>query len=442
MKVPPMDDTYIHLVYGRSLFSGAPLCYNGSIPSSGFTSPLWLVPSSLASLAGPDLAPVLLMGLSLAAALAALLMLEPGTAALLMLAGPFLFHASSGMETALSCIAVIAVWKWIEGEGTAFTGGLLLAGAFLVRPELVFLAAPMLVSMRNRTLPGAARLLIPPAVFGILWMLWNMHAAGLPLPSTFYAKQAAAWPAAAAAGMPGLFKGLLLTSPLLLFAAAASVITLLRRKDDRKRSAALALVPVILFFTALATQPNAFFQMRYYVPAITASALAAGLWLRGLGKKRRRLNLVILAVSMIPGLLVFSSRRLDASIDVLNIDVTPARYLREAAGAEETVAAADIGAVKWISGMEVLDLDGLVTPERLPGSGRAGWPWVRERADYLLAFPIQYSSLVESGRGSLEFLAGFGSPACVICGEDSVALWRINQLDRSPLSGLLYCTDK
>lgn len=425
MNVPPMDDTYIQLVYGSSLFSGTPMCYNGSMPSSGFTSPLWLLPSSLASLAGSEAGPVLLMGLSLAAALAALLMLDTGTAVVLVLAGPFLFHASSGMETALSTIAVIAVWKWIDTAGTPRTGGLLLAGAFLVRPELVCLAVPMLVSMRNRSVPGAVRLLLPAVVSGVLWMVWNLRSAGLPLPSTFYAKQAVSWPAAAAAGLPGLLRGLLLTSPLLLFAAATSVITLLRRKDDGKRSAALALVPLILFFTALATQPNAYFQMRYYLPAITASALAAGLWLRGLGK-RRRLNTIILAVSMIPGLLVFSSRRLDASIDVLNIDVLPARYLREAASADETVAAADIGAVKWITGMEVLDLDGLVTPERLPGSGREGWPWIRERADYLLAFPIQYSALVESGSGSLEFLAGFGSPANVICGEDSVALWRIN----------------
>jgi hypothetical protein len=122
---------------------------------------------------------------------------------------------------------------------------------------------------------------------------------------------------------------------------------------------------------------------------------------------------------------VFAGRRIEASRDVASIDYRPALCLGELAGPGESVAAADIGAVGWFTDLGIVDLDGLVTPQRLPGRGRAGWTFVRENADYLLAFPRQYSELVEAGGGDLVFLAGFGSPCNVICGEDSVALWRI-----------------
>ncbi|MCD4777286.1 MAG: hypothetical protein K8S15_14720 [Candidatus Aegiribacteria sp.] len=423
INIPPMDDTYIHLVYGQSLFSSDPLSFNDSEPSSGFTSPLWLLPSALASIAGTTGAPIVLMGFSLLAAAAALLLLPPITAVLLLTAGPFFFHASSGMETALSCLAVIAVWRCIVNGSGITAASFVLAGAFLVRPELAVLGIPLVVSMKNMTPGNIVRLAAPSLIAGLIWMLWNIHSTGLLLPSTFYAKQPVSWFTSAFSGLPGLLKGLLITSPLLLFTAAASITGLLKCKKEKRRSVSMALIPLLLFAISIYLQPNSFFQMRYHVPSLTAIILATGYWLRGL--RRRRLNAYILAASMLPGLIIFAGRRADASFDVHSIDVSPARYLSSIASTEQTVAAADIGAVKWITGMEILDLDGLVTAERLPGSGRQGWQWISVRAEYLLAFPDQYSSLISEAGDSLEFLTGFGSDKNVICGEDSVALWRI-----------------
>lgn len=423
-SVPPMDDTYIHLVYGRSLFTSAPLCFNDAEPSSGFTSPLWLLPSALASLTGTAWAPIVMMMFSLLAAGTALFMLPPFTGILLLMTGPFFFHASSGMETALSCLAVVAVWRCVrDGAGVKVTSFILM-GAFLVRPELAVLAIPLALSMKERTPGNILRLLAPSVIIGLLWMLWNVHSIGLPLPSTFYAKQPLSWFTSATAGLPALLKGLLITSPLLLFAAAVSITGLLRSRGKRRSGVSLALIPLLLFALSLFLQPNSFFQMRYYVPALTAAVLVTGHWLRGL--RRRKLNVFILAVSMLPGLYIFAGRRADASYDVYTIDVRPAQYLSSVASSAQTVAAADIGAVKWITDMDILDLDGLVSPERLPGSGREGWEWIKGRSDYLLAFPDQYSSLISEGGDSLEFLIGFRSDRNVICGEDSVALWRIN----------------
>ena len=423
--IPPMDDTYIHLVFGRSLFSGNPLCFNQVEISSGFTSPLWLLPSALASICGTEAAPVILMGFSLIAAALALLAAGPWTGFLLLMTGPFFFHASSGMETALASIFVILLWKSIRNETMLRFRPILLAGAFLCRPELAILAVPLIFAIRGRSARNILILLAPSFIVGILWIIWNLHAAGMLLPSTFYAKQPVNWFSSAASGLPGLLKNILLVSPLLIFAAVASIIELFKTASSevRRKNIALGSFPVLLFAASLLLQPNSFFQMRYYVPALTATVLVAGHWLRGL--KRKKLNIVLLAASMLPGLLIFGGRRAEASCDVGAIDVDPADYLAASATDMETVASADIGAVKWITNMHILDLDGLVTPERLPGKDTEDWYWIQRNADYLLAFPKQYSSLISEAGESIEFLAGFGSRSNVICGEDSVTLWRI-----------------
>lgn len=49
----PLDDTYIHLVFGRSLVRGGFMQFNPGVPTTGLTSPLWILPSAAASLAGP-----------------------------------------------------------------------------------------------------------------------------------------------------------------------------------------------------------------------------------------------------------------------------------------------------------------------------------------------------------------------------------------------------
>lgn len=423
--IPPMDDTYIHLVFGRSLFSGDPLCFNQGEISSGFTSPLWLLPSALASTGGTEAAPVILMGFSLIVAALALLAAGPWTGFLLLMTGPFFFHASSGMETALASLFVIVLWKSIRDEAMLGLRPFILAGAFLCRPELAILAVPLIFAIRERNIRNILILLAPSFIVGILWITWNLHTAGLLLPSTFYAKQSVNWFSSASSGLPGLLKNLLLVSPLLIFAAVASIIEFFRTAPSelRGKNIALGSFPVLLFAASLFLQPNSFFQMRYYVPTLTATVLVAGHWLSGL--HRRKLNTVLLAASMLPGLLIFGGRRTEASCDVGAIDVDPADYLAAVAIDTETVASADIGAVKWITNMYILDLDGLVTPERLPGEDTEDWYWIEKNADYLLAFPKQYSSLVSEAGESIEFLAGFGSKSNVICGEDSVTLWRI-----------------
>ena len=416
--VPPMDDTYIHLVYGRSILRGQPLQFNPGTPSSGFTSPLWLAAAAAAAPAGTEWAPAVLMALSAVAGCAAVLLSGAGPAPLfLLLLGPLLFHGSSGMETALACLAVVLVWRRLESGGEPdLRGGLLLAGAILVRPELALLAVPLALGAGRPKGRQLAALLWPPLAAGGLWMAWNLYATGLPLPSTFYAKQAGAAAYGLLPGLRGLARNLALGAPLLVPAGGWAAFRLLRRRDP------LGLVPALTLIPALLLQPNAFFQLRYHVPWLAAFALAAGRMLAG-----RRWPAALVALSLVPGMLLFASRRVRAADDVEAIDVRPAQLLRREAPRGSTVAAADVGAMGWVSGLRVLDLDGLVTPRALR-EGR-DWDWVAARADYLAAFPRQYSDLVESAADRLVPMARFESPSPVICGEESVAVWRVEGSD-------------
>jgi hypothetical protein len=417
--VPPMDDTYIHLVYGRSLFTSSPLSYDSAGPSSGFTSPLWLLPSAAASLAGVQVAPALLMLASVIAAGAALLAGNP--AGLLLVSGPFLFHGGSGMETSLACLMVALVWKGLHDDRFMRWMPAVLAGAVLTRPELAVLGLPLLVHGAKRDPARAAALLLAPAAAAALWVAWNLHATGMPLPGTFYAKQSLPWPEMAGLGGPQLLRGLLIGAPLLLPASAFALVRLARDRDPGWS------VPLLLGLAALAAQPVGWFQLRYWVPFLFSCGLIVDLWLRTRSGGPGRLR-TVLVLSLLPGIVVFGHRRIAASADVSAIDRDPACLLDCIAGPDETVAAADIGAVGWITGLRILDLDGLTDPATLPGrfsSQDDRWRYIRGRADYLLAFPVQYSALIDAAGDGLEEIGTFRSGTSIICGEESVTLWRI-----------------
>jgi hypothetical protein len=416
-----MDDTYIHLVYGRSILRGHPLEFNPRAPSSGFTSPLWLPASALAAAAGECAGPQALMGLSALAAAAAVLLSGSGPAPVfLLLMGPLLFHSASGMETAAACLAVVLVWRRVEsGRQPDAWAGLLLAGAALIRPELALLAVPLALAPGRPRPRGLAALLLPSVALGALWMAWNLHATGLPLPSTFYAKQAGAAAYGLLPGIRDLARNLAMAAPLLAPVGAWAVLRLLRRGDP------LGLVPLLTLLPAVILQPNAFFQMRYHLPWLTAFALAAGRILCG-----SRWRAALVALSLVPGLLLFASRRVRASADVHAIDVRPALLLRERAPAGSTVAAADVGAMGWFSGLRVLDIDGLVSPDVPDAAGDGpAWEWIADRAEYLAVFPEQYAGILEEAGDRLQPLARFRSPAPVICGEESVGVWEIRPAD-------------
>ncbi len=415
----PLDDTYIHLVFGRSLAGGGFMQFNAGVPTTGLTSPLWILPSAAASLAGGS-APVALMLISALAG--ALTILAGGEAALLLLlCGPLLFHSTSGMETALAALlATLAAAGLASGRLRGPALGILLAAACLTRPESAVLCIPAVMKAGGRG--EAACRVIPPALALALWGAWNLHASGSILPSTFYAKAARPF----YGDLPPLMVRLFFSAPFALPAAILGTIGMARRRDP-----AWLCVP-LLAAAAVLTAPNHYNQLRYHVPWLCASMPAAASWLRGRGLSLRREQarstaFTAAAILMVPGAAFFVIQRIRAASDVWTIDVRPALLVDSLAEEGDVVAAGDIGATAWITDLEVIDLDGLVTPERLPGPGRAGWGWIAERSDWLIAFPDQYSGMVREAGEDLAPVAGFASAHPVVCGEDTVSVWRVSR---------------
>lgn len=414
----PLDDAYIHLVFGRNLIRGGFMQFNPGIPSTGLTSPAWILPSAAASLAG-DAAPFVLMGVSAAAGALAVLS-GGGAAPLLLLCGPLVFHSSSGMETAFAALLATFITAGLASRRLGgLPMGLLLAGAALTRPENALLCIPAALAAGGRR--EFMLRILPPAAGMILWAAWNLHVSGSPLPSTFSAKAAGQ----GFGGLPGLIARLLLTAPLALPAAVLGTACLARRRNPAWLCAPL------LAAAAFATAPNHFNQLRYHVPWLCASMPAASAWLRGrsipLPAVGHRIPALAAAlVLMVPGAAFLAHQRIRAAGDVAAIDIAPASLVDSLSSDGDVAASGDIGAMAWLTGLEILDLDGLITPERLPGPGREGWGWIGARADWLVAFPGQYSDLVSEAGPRLEFVEGFRSPSPTVCGEDSAAVWRVS----------------
>ena len=424
--VPPMDDTYIHLSYARWMLHGEPMQINRDEPSSGSSSPLWTALSIPAASLGIEEGPLALMLLSCLVSGACMLAASGVPLALpLLLTGPYVFHASSGMETALACLLVVLYFRMLTGSLSIRAAGPLLAAMVLTRPEMSLLAIPLLIFLIRRkglTWPAALGRVLPAALAGLLWVGWNLHATGLPLPSTFYAKAAiSAATASPVTELPGLAKGLVLASPLLL---PLTVLSVARRRPGTGGPC----VPTglaLLLGAALVTQPNAYFQMRYYAPVLAASAVVLARYLGDEARHGLRSALMIGCVALsLPGMAVFASRRVDASLDVDCIDRNPALLVDALADADDILVSADLGAVGWFAGgpaheRVIRDLDGLLRSRARqagPGSPIDG-------SDFLLLFPGQYAGLIPSEGSGFSPIAVYRSLSPVICGEDRLVVY-------------------
>lgn len=372
----PLDDAWIHLVYGRGLWeTGRPEFNPGQI-ETGFTSPLQALIAALAhgiSRLGPPVGLVLKLSSLLSALPATLLLHRLGrrlhgggaglaAAALLATSPTWTFAALSGMEVGLcGSLLLLAFLARLEERPTM--AGISLALAFAARPEAALLAPLLLLGAPLRQAP---RLLAPLLLLGLAQAGFNLHATGLPLPATFYAKQqgldphglaragailARAWP------VHGAGLGLLALLPGLLVLRAA-----------RGAGLALVLAPLV-WIAAVASTRNIgvddriFYFLRYLLPVEPLALLPIGLGLARLALGRRRLLLpVCLGLGLILQLRGLEDRRALYAWNCQNIEEMQggaADWLRDHASPNDRVASVDAGRIRYASGLPLIDLAGL-----------------------------------------------------------------------------------
>ena len=215
----PVDDAWIHMVYGLAVRRGEGFAYNTGTAATGCTSPLWVLFAALAHLLSGSRAPsfaasTCLKGLGvlffavasvLGARLARLCAPRRSREAVAALAGggliacaPILAYAAvSGMEVAMTSALMLGALV-LAGNKRVKLSALVAGVAALARPEAV-LTLPLVLALgalhpgeaQRGTRARAWRLLAAAAIGAApitAFLLRNLAASGQPLPATFYRK--------------------------------------------------------------------------------------------------------------------------------------------------------------------------------------------------------------------------------------------------------------
>lgn len=476
----PLDDSWIHLQFARSLARGAGLAYNPGTIVPGSTAPLWTaLLAILFLLPGNPVVWIKVAGVVgyLATTyatyrLARELDLSRGLALLaggLVLGTYWLVWAAlSGMEVnlfvALSLTAIVLHlrerrWRRVPLSLAVF------AVATLVRPEGLLLlvlavADRWIVARRDgdalrlgrpdlrAALPGlaAAVLILAPAL-----AFYAAHG-GSPLPTTFGAKAGEMRRLVPDLQYVYLVLGILFRpQPVATLLAGAGGLVLLRRLGTgRDRGLLLLAWPLALplAYSMLAPQGKHLLVGnfgRYFFPLFppvvllacvgledVAARLAAGV---EAGGWRLPLRPVLLALLLLPTLATLIGGAAFYAQNVANVedgDVKMAAWLAAHAPPEAVLAVQDIGAIKFLLPNRIVDLGGIVTPEvqgyvRAAVSpedrfGQAGMLrfLADSKPDYLVAFPAWYPALVR-GAGLREvYRMQVAPPNITLAGDELV----------------------
>jgi hypothetical protein len=394
----PLDDAWIHMVYGRSLASEGLLAFNPGTPSTGSTSPLWAVALAACHLALGWLSTdavvvgVMLLGglfFILSVILAAdLVWRVSGRRVLAIAAGlavaagtPVAAAALSGMEVALTALLLLLTVRALVERHFGWAG-LFLALASLARPEAASLAVVASVRVLGDPQVGTwsarirvlGRLAAPSLLLGAGIVAYHLAVSGRPLPATFYFKEEAslfALPARLARAAEILFD----VPPFLGWLGTLSLLGYLTPRprpwgEVAPMTAALAFLLTNLVLIDPA-DPDALYHRRYLFPALPLLAVAAVIGASRLAAllpvKLASLPVWALTVLGLAGAGVsvgrVSERWHNDIRNIHEVQRTMGEWIARRTAPGTWVAATDVGAVRYFSQRPVVDLLGLNTPE-------------------------------------------------------------------------------
>jgi len=290
----PLDDAWIHAVYGREFARSGILAYNPGIPATGCTSPLWAIFLAIPHLASssPDITVFLIKIMGFLFHLLTSLTIyfafrrsdktSSIFGAALVAIQPELIAASvSGMEiplaTFMSSILILSIQK--NPLLFAFSSALVC----ISRPELMVLALLLPILL----FPFSRPKLISYSFAGIagsvfswsLMMLRNWRISGLPFPATYYAKvNSSIWSSFKSfyVGFSQLFPEIAIVNSWLIMVGAL-IISLFflhsRHSLSEHRMASSFFICglvycLVSFYLIPPVDPKAFYHQRYIFPGL------------------------------------------------------------------------------------------------------------------------------------------------------------------------------
>jgi len=393
-----IDDAYITFRYVDNVLAGKGLCYNPGDRVEGYSNPLLLfllIPAGAAGLS--------LVGASRAIGLLAFVLCIAGAGGLTARLGgrrwqialamiltvgqfPLLYYSMTGLETGLfAALIVAALWRYFAaGHRVDWLGAIFWVAVALSRPEGILYPALLGVletvraaregPRRGTRIQSMAWLLAVAAAFG-LFLLWRHAYFGTWLPNTFVAKQpgtAALLPAENGWVLSVRYliefvwqMGLFL--PLLAFGT-------LQPADSRRETAPVWVVVAagVMFglYTGGDWMPASRYLLPVFVPLLVLGLLGLGASAEWLADRLRPALLrfvtwiPVVAALVIPALVLstFFTLRDYNPYHIMNAEdcKSAALEMRRMLGTNKSIVAHRIGALGYFSGMEVIDLFGLV----------------------------------------------------------------------------------
>ncbi len=447
--IPPLDDTFIHFQYARRMAEGHFFSYQaGDGYSSGATSLLWPALLAVGWLVGFReeslyLWALILGTMSLAAAgwytwrwVTRVSGETTGwiAAAMVLTSGPLCWGSFSGMEVPLFAAAIAAVMEGLgrpdREPGTPAPGGLTWAGVLAaVRPEGALLAGLLALAQvgegytATRRIRPASLLWFVPVSLGAVQPVLNLLYTGRLGSASALAKQnprfeavsetylmSFVWDSALWGGYGAHFLGKLALPAFVLFAVGAWTLVLRDVATRRVGPGLLGLTwwvaPMVLLGAVL---PIVWHHYRYLQPGLVLFlpivAIGAAQVDGALASYRRTAQTPIV-LGTLAACLAFdglSWRVLLAknATDIRGHQVELGRWIAAKLPPEARVATNDIGAITYLGGRRVLDLEGIVSADllddALEGEGSTYARLVAMRPDIVAVFPGWFPSTFSAG---------------------------------------------
>lgn len=432
----PLDDSWIHQVYGRNLAESGQWAFVPGQPSAASTSPLYTVLLSIGYKAGIPYALWTHALGALALAVAGMIGARLGerlsdakyagllTGLALVSSWHLVWASSAGMETMLFCMWTLALTAlaWREQDTrSARIQNVVLRGVFfgviaalmtLTRPEgLMFVGLAGLIMLIARPQGSFQGVLVWGVSAGLSflvvlapYLLLNLQLTGGLLPDTAAAKMAKIVPHLAASypsrvvdmAFPLIAGGQLLLIPGIVYFSVSAF----RRLNWFELLPLLWAVGLILLYAARLPAP---YQHGRYVipvlPSLIVIGVSGSISLFRLSQKSL-VGRVITRTVAASAALLFAYFALVVGPSVNKVDVsiineemiTSAHWIAANIPPGQLLAIHDIGAVGYFAPRPILDIAGLVSPEVVPVIlDKDGlYALMKARgARYLMAFPDQ-----------------------------------------------------
>jgi len=488
----PLDDSWIHLQFAKNIGLGQGFSYNAGIPVAGSTAPLWTfilsVPFAL------SINPVFfskavgvffyLLSLFFLTKISDYLLNDKYESffisAVFILVPIFTWSSLSGMEILLfTALTLAGIHYHISTRNTSkkFLSTFLLSAAGFARPECFILAPLIFIDdifllffyKRNKTsffYENLTRFAIWLS-FVLLFFWFNYSFDGNIFPNTFYAKSAV--PASGGLvdiltmrilyGLRKVFYTFLFWfyNTNFLFFCAFFLGLFGYVYDSFKGGKPKTLLPILLIFlypftmgaVSMGGAPDTIGRYITHLSVFFTFISAYGVLFirrRFVNKHFRSAIVSVFYLVLFLWFINFSHVYAQYVKNINDMQVTIGEWVALNTKEDDVVALNDVGAVKYITGRNIIDVWGLVTTEILPYIKKYPYPdgmlryILEKKPDYLIVFPSWYS-IIPTLNDTFSPVFNVKLENNYVCGGEEMVVYKCNwkntkELDRYLLGRL------